>query len=159
MTGADLMEGDFAANTERNRSGAQRGTAECPHVDGARGRHRPLRRQPPGRDNREPYRLRQSGPWSGCDLRRATEAILSVVPLDTFVDAAVSRMKVVDDPGKVLPIFAEIGAIADRIEGRKVTMGALDRFKFCAAAKRAYAIVRTSDPGPYGCFIFRKGVI
>ncbi len=66
---------------------------------------------------------------------------------------------IVDDPEKVLPIFAEIGAIADRAEGRKITMAALDRFAFYAAARRAYAIARTSDPGPYGCFIFRKGVI
>ena len=94
----------------------------------------------------------------GCDLPRATEAILSLLPLDTFVEAPVLRMKVVDDPEKILPIFAEIGTIADRVEGRKITMGALGRFEFYAAAKRAYAIVRTSDPGPYGCFIFRKGV-
>lgn len=96
---------------------------------------------------------------SGCDFPRAAEAILSLMPLDTFVEAPVFRMKVVDDPEKVLPIFAKIGAVADRVEGRKVTMAALDRFAFYAAAKQAYAIVRTSDPGPYGCFIFRKGVI
>ncbi len=96
---------------------------------------------------------------SGCDLPRAAEAILSLMPLDTFVDAPVFRMKVVDDPEKILPIFTEIGTVADRAEGRKVTMAALDRFAFYAAAKQAYAIVRTSDPGPYGCFIFRKGVI
>lgn len=38
-------------------------------------------------------------------------------------------------------------------------MEALDRFAFYAAAKSAFAIVRTSDPGPYGCFILKKGVI
>lgn len=96
---------------------------------------------------------------SGCDLKRATEAILSLMPLDTFVEAPVSRMKVVDDPDKVLPIFTEIGTIAERVEGRKVPIAALDRFAFYEAARQAYAIVRTSDPGPYGCFIFRKGVI
>jgi L-fucose mutarotase len=96
---------------------------------------------------------------SGCDLPRATEAILSLMPLDTFVEAPVFRMKVVDDPEKVLPIVTEIGTIADRSEGQKVTIAALDRFAFYAAAKQAYAIVRTSDPGPYGCFILRKGVI
>jgi len=96
---------------------------------------------------------------SGCDLARATEAVLSLMPLDTFVEAPVFRMKVVDDPEKTLPIFSTIQSAAERIEGRKVQMAALDRFDFYAAAKRAYAIVRTSDPGPYGCFIFRKGVI
>ena len=43
--------------------------------------------------------------------------------------------------------------------GRAVGIEALERFDFYAAARRAFAVVRTSDPGPYGCFILRKGVI
>lgn len=96
---------------------------------------------------------------SGCGIVRALEAILSVMPLDTFVEAPVSRMKVVDDPEKLLPLFAQVSQAADRAEGRSIGVAALDRFDFYAAAKRAFAIVRTSDPGPYGCFILRKGVI
>jgi len=38
-------------------------------------------------------------------------------------------------------------------------MEALERFAFYGAARRAFAVVRTSDPGPYGCFILRKGVV
>ena len=38
-------------------------------------------------------------------------------------------------------------------------MQALERFAFYAAAKKAFAIVRTGDSGPYGCFILRKGVV
>ncbi|UIK15281.1 RbsD/FucU family protein (plasmid) [Rhizobium leguminosarum] len=30
---------------------------------------------------------------------------------------------------------------------------------FTKQRKKSFAIVRTSDPGPYGCFIFSKGVI
>ena len=33
---------------------------------------------------------------AGCDLRRAAEAILSLMPLDTFVSAPVTRMAVVE---------------------------------------------------------------
>jgi L-fucose mutarotase len=40
-----------------------------------------------------------------------------------------------------------------------VAIQALERFDFYAAAKRAFAVVRTSDPGPYGCFILRMGVV
>ena len=96
---------------------------------------------------------------SGCDLVRASEAILSLMPLDTFVEPPVMRMMVVDDPEKVLPIFGRIVAAASKAEGREVPLAALERFEFYAAAKRAYAIVRTSDPGPYGRLFFRKGVI
>ena len=96
---------------------------------------------------------------SGCDLPRAAQAILSLMPLDTFVDAPVVRMKVVDDPGRIMPVHERLQRVVNEIEGRAVAMGALERFDFYAAAKDAFAVVRTSDPGPYGCFILRKGVI
>ena len=96
---------------------------------------------------------------SGCDLPRAAEAILSLMPLDTFVPAPVMRMKVVDDPERIMPVQERMQDVVNRVEGRAVTIQALERFDFYAAAKRAFAVVRTSDPGPYGCFILRKGVI
>ena len=96
---------------------------------------------------------------AGCDIPRALEAILSLMPVDTFVAAPVARMAVVDDPERVLPLFTTVEHIVSRIEGRPVGMRALERFDFYAAARKAFAIVRTSDPGPYGCFIIRKGVI
>lgn len=96
---------------------------------------------------------------AGCDLPRAAEAILSLMPLDTFVPEPVIRMKVVNDPGRTMPIHHRLQDVVDRIEGRAVAMQALERFDFYAAAKQAFAVVRTSDPGPYGCFILRKGVI
>jgi L-fucose mutarotase len=96
---------------------------------------------------------------SGCDLPRAAEAILSLLPLDTFVAAPVIRMEVVDDPKRVMPVHDRMQNTINHVEGRPVTIQALERFDFYAAAKRAFAVVRTSDPGPYGCFLLRKGVI
>ena len=96
---------------------------------------------------------------TGCDLPRAAEAILSLLPLDTFVPAPVMRMKVVDDPERIMPVHERLQSVVDRVEGRAVAIEALERFDFYATAKRAFAVVRTSDPGPYGCFILRKGVV
>ena len=96
---------------------------------------------------------------AGCDLPRAAEAILSLMPLDTFVPAPVTRMKVVDDPKRIMPVHERMQAVVNRVEGRAVTVQALERFDFYAAAKRAFAVIRTSDPGPYGCFLLRKGVV
>lgn len=96
---------------------------------------------------------------SGCGLERTAEAILKLFPLDTFVDAPVKRMQVVGDPEGQVPIFAAMQNVVDRAENRPVTIEALERFAFYEAAKKSFAIVRTSDPGPYGCFIFSKGVI
>ncbi|WP_149588297.1 RbsD/FucU family protein [Tabrizicola flagellatus] len=96
---------------------------------------------------------------AGCDLPTAARAILSLMPLDTFVPAPVTRMQVVGDPEAQMPVFARMQAVLDRAEGRPVAMQALERFEFYAAAKRAFAIIRTSDSGPYGCFILKKGVV
>lgn len=96
---------------------------------------------------------------AGCNLLTAAEAILSLMPLDTFVPAPVARMQVVGDAGKVLPLFADMQATCSRIEGREIALEPLERFEFYARAKRAFAIIRTSDSGPYGCFILKKGVI
>lgn len=96
---------------------------------------------------------------AGCDIPTAARAILSLMPLDTFVPAPVSRMQVVGNPDGVVPIFARMQAVVDAAEGRRVEMQALERFAFYAAAKQAFAIIRTADSGPYGCFILKKGVV
>jgi L-fucose mutarotase len=96
---------------------------------------------------------------AGCDIPGAVEAVLSLLPLDSFVPAPVTRMQVVGDPGGVVPVFGLVQAVLDRAEGRAVAMQAVERFAFYAAAKAAFAIIRTSDPGPYGCFILKKGVV
>jgi L-fucose mutarotase len=96
---------------------------------------------------------------AGCDLPTAARAILSLMPLDSFVEAPVSRMQVVGAPQAEMPVFARMQVVIDAAEGRSVPMQALERFAFYAAAKQAFAIIRTSDSGPYGCFILKKGVV
>lgn len=96
---------------------------------------------------------------AGCDIPTAARAILSLMPLDTFVPAPVTRMQVVGNPDGVVPVFARMQAVIDAAEGRAVAMQAVERFDFYAAARRAFAIIRTADSGPYGCFILKKGVV
>ena len=96
---------------------------------------------------------------AGCDLPNAARAILTLMPLDRFVPAPVSRMQVVGDAQGVVPIFARMQAVVDAAEGKPVQITALERFAFYAAAKQAFAIIRTADSGPYGCFILKKGVV
>jgi L-fucose mutarotase len=96
---------------------------------------------------------------AGCDIPTAARAILSLMPLDTFVPAPVARMQVVGDPLGVVPIFARMQAVVDAAEGRKIEIASLERFAFYEAAKGAFAIIRTADSGPYGCFILKKGVV
>ena len=95
----------------------------------------------------------------GSTLLEAARAIVSLMPVDTFVDEPILRMQVVGDPDREYPLFSQMREAVEAAEGRPIRMGALERFAFYAAARNAFAIVRTSDPGPYGCFILRKGVI
>lgn len=90
---------------------------------------------------------------------RAARAILSVMPLDTFVDYPALRMELVGSPDEMPPVQAEVQAEVDLAEGRSWPMGSIERFAFYERAKDAYCVVATGERRFYGCFIFKKGVI
>jgi L-fucose mutarotase len=90
---------------------------------------------------------------------QAAAAVLSVLPLDTFVDDFAGRMEIVGDPATVPPVQAEVQAAIDAAEGRPRPMVGIERFDFYDRAREAYAVIQTGERRFYGCFIFRKGVI
>ena len=90
---------------------------------------------------------------------RAARAILSVMPLDTFVDHAVFRMEVVGNPKDIQPVQKEVQAEIDKAEGKSWPMGSIERMQFYEVAKKAYCVVTTAETRFYGCFVFTKGVI
>jgi L-fucose mutarotase len=96
---------------------------------------------------------------AGVDTTEAARAILTLFPLDGFVPAPVRRMAVVDDQDAVLDVHAAMQEVVDAAEGHPIAIEAVERFAFYEAAKRAYAVVRTTEARPYGCFIFKKGVV
>lgn len=89
----------------------------------------------------------------------AVEAVVSVLPLDTFVDDFAGRMEVVDDPDAIPDVQAEVQSAIDAAEGRPRPMFAIERFAFYDMAREAYAVIQTGERRFYGCFMFRKGVI
>jgi L-fucose mutarotase len=89
----------------------------------------------------------------------AVQAILSVMPLDTFVDDFAGRMQVVGAPDEIPPVQAEVQAEIDAAEGRPRPMIGIERFDFYARARASFAVVQTGERRFYGCFILRKGVI
>ena len=95
---------------------------------------------------------------------RAARAVLSVMPLDSFVEHPAERMEVVGNPDELPAIQreaqGEIDAVARRDAGRDAwPMGSVERFAFYERAKQAYAVVVTGERRFYGCFILKKGVI
>ena len=89
----------------------------------------------------------------------AVEAVLSVYPLDTFVEDFAGRMEIVDEPETVPPVQAEVQAAIDAAEGAHRPMISIERFAFYDMAKESYAVIQTGERRFYGCFMLRKGVI
>jgi L-fucose mutarotase len=89
----------------------------------------------------------------------AATAILSVMPLDTFVDDFAMRMEVVGDASDIPAVQSEVQGAIDHAEGRHRPMIGIDRYAFYDLAKQSFAVLRTGEPRFYGCFILRKGVI
>lgn len=96
---------------------------------------------------------------SAATMADVARAILTVFPLDDFTADPVRRMEVVGAPAEVPPIQRELQSVVDAIHGRALPMVGIERYAFYEAAKQAFAVVQVSDARPYGCFLFRKGVI
>jgi L-fucose mutarotase len=90
---------------------------------------------------------------------RAAKAILSVFPLDAFVEKPALRMEIVGKPHDVPPVQAEVQKEIDVAEGKSWPMGSIERFAFYDLAKKAYCVIQTGERRFYGCFVFKKGVI
>ena len=90
---------------------------------------------------------------------RAVGAVLSVLPLDTFVDDAAIRMEIVGKPEEVPAVQREVQAAIDAAEGKSWPLAGIERHAFYEKAKTAYCVVVTGERRFYGCFLFTKGVI
>ena len=93
----------------------------------------------------------------GADTPRVLRAVLSVLPIDTFIPEPVAVMQVVGDPGAVPAVVGEMNACL-AAAGCKAAVG-VERHAFYAAAETAYAIVQTGERRFYGNILLTKGVI
>lgn len=86
------------------------------------------------------------------------KAVVSVLPLDQFVDEAAFSMEVVDDPAAVPDIVREFREII-QAEDPHAGFGALERFAFYDRSRAAFAAVVTGERRLYGNLILKKGVL
>jgi len=96
---------------------------------------------------------------SSAPAPRVLEAVLSLMPLDDFVDAPAAVMQVVGAPDEIPETVAEFQRAADRAEGRPVQFERIERFAFYERARSAFAVVATGETRLYGCILVKKGVI
>lgn len=104
----------------------------------------------PGTTNAERF-VRADG-ISATDI---LEAVLSLMPLDSFVDEAALTMEVVGDAGSVPEVVGEFAKIIDG----ETKMGTIERFAFYDRAETSFAIVQTGERRLYGNIIIKKGVV
>ncbi|CEO33255.1 RbsD/FucU family protein [Paraclostridium sordellii] len=88
------------------------------------------------------------------------DAILTVFPLDTYVDKPVSLMEVMPGDNVETPIWDTYKEIIQKYDNRgEETIETIERFKFYDEAKKAYAIIATGEKELYANVILQKGVV
>lgn len=95
----------------------------------------------------------------GASSTAVLDAVLRVLPLDTFVTPAALTMEVVGDPRAVPPPVAEFAATIARRTGDARALGHLARQLFYERARSAYAVVQSGDTRPYANVLLVKGVV
>lgn len=87
------------------------------------------------------------------------QAVLTVLPLDRYVQNPAVVMEVVDDPDATPPIVTEFQNITTTTADHPATLDKLERFAFYDRAESAFAIIQTGETRLYGNIILKKGVI
>lgn len=95
----------------------------------------------------------------GVDASEVLRAVLSVMPLDTFVTDPARVMQVVGDAEAVPDAVAEFQQILHSDADTPVDLVGVERFGFYDIAKTAFAIVQTGERRLYGNIILTKGVL
>lgn len=94
----------------------------------------------------------------GISATDVLDAVLTLMPLDDFVDHAAFVMQTVGDPNKreaVVDVFETIL----RQHEPAMSVSSLERFAFYDRVKQGYAIIQTGEQRLYGNIILKKGII
>ena len=98
-------------------------------------------------------------PIAGASSAAVLDAVLRVMPLDTFVTPAALTMEVVGDPRAVPPPVTEFGTTIATRTGDARALGHLARQAFYERARAAFAVVQSGDTRPYANILLIKGVV
>ena len=94
----------------------------------------------------------------GVSATDVLDAILTLMPLDDFVEDAAFCMQVVGDASRREPVMDAFEAIVKKHEP-KMGLASLERFAFYERVSQAYAIVQTGERRLYGNILLKKGIL
>ena len=88
------------------------------------------------------------------------DAILQVMPLDTYVEKPMNLMEVMPGDPVETPIWDTYKKIVAKHDKRGAAcVGNIERFQFYEEAKKAYAIIATGESAVYANVMLQKGVV
>ena len=94
----------------------------------------------------------------GISGTRVLNAVMSLIPLDTYAEKNFILMEVVKGDNVVPTIWDEYKDIANKHDDN-LRVGFEERFAFYERAKKAYAVIATGEEAIYANIIIKKGVI
>jgi len=96
----------------------------------------------------------------GHGIPELLDAILRLMPLDTYVDQPVTLMAVVPGDSTPTPIWDTYKAIVARYDERgEAAFANVERFAFYERAKTCVAVLATGEKALYANIILKKGVV
>lgn len=108
------------------------------------------------------YPAENAGPpvvrLEGLPATDVLDAILSLMPLDTFVDEPAIGMEVVGNPRRREQTHKDFDKLVKKHEP-EMGLAVLERFAFYDRVKSAFAIVQTGERRLYGNVLLKKGII
>jgi len=88
------------------------------------------------------------------------DAILTVFPLDTYVEHPVNLMEVMPGDNVETPIWDTYKEIVAKHDERgAAAIGQIERFAFYEESKKVYAIIATGEKALYANIMLQKGVV
>lgn len=96
---------------------------------------------------------------TGFDAAEVAELICALMPLDGFSEAAAYRMEIDEAAKEMGEVHTEVFAVLNAAKPEGALLSSLERPDFYPRAAKAFAVVQSAEPRPFGCFILRKGVI
>lgn len=98
-------------------------------------------------------------PLAGLDTVQAAALITTLMPIDDFIEPGAFWMTPDGEPDGEFEVHSAFRRVVEASEGRPVPFGSIERTRFYAEAKHAFAVVTTTDNRPFSCFLLTKGVI
>lgn len=88
------------------------------------------------------------------------DAVLSLIPLDQYVEKPICLMDRVKGDNADVSIWNKYDDILKKHEGKGLEqVNMLERFEFYDEAKKAYAVIATSERSQYANVILKKGCV